>query len=311
MTRSDQEIFSDQPVGAQGFPIDSLGLIEFVAALEKSFGVEIPDSIWKAGGRLTPSDFVNLIIERSPQAAGKEDTSRLAPRPRLAANASYPERIRSAIRQQGVPAASRWLLQRLWRRLARSIHAREGRVILRHDLDQLPDHAAMARADLRFGEVTRADRAALESLWAPHFRSKELRVFDERLDSGTVGLGAWNGPEIVGIDYLASFYGKDSETGLEMKLLPETCFALGLYEKYAGEGIGSTLLGFSLLETKRRGFKRQVTIVNEENVKMLISAVQLFGFQEIGRIRSRRALGRVRSEWFIGDQPQQGRTVEI
>lgn len=311
MGRPDQKIAMDQSIGKQELGLDSLGLIEFVAALEKKFSVEVPDSIWKAGGRLSPSDFVKIIMELHPLPTENKESLPAEPSPPLAASASYTERLSAAVHQRGLLAASRWALERLSRRFVRSLYATEVRVILRHDLDPIPDYRAFSRANLQFREIFKADRASLESLWAPHLRSKELRNFDKHLDSGIICLTAWRGVEIVGIDYLSSACGRDPDTGLMVKTLPGSGYAIGLYEKYPGEGIGSALLGYSLSETKKRGFQRQVTFVNEENVKMLISTIQLFGFKEVGRIRSRRWLGKVSSEWFIADQPQPGRTIVI
>lgn len=42
---SDREIAFDAPLGL-GAGLDSLGLMEFLAALEEKFGVDFPDSLW-------------------------------------------------------------------------------------------------------------------------------------------------------------------------------------------------------------------------------------------------------------------------
>ena len=58
---SDRPIPWDRPVGGGGLGLDSLALVEFVIAVEKEFGVEVPDSMWKNLPEITPGWFVDVV----------------------------------------------------------------------------------------------------------------------------------------------------------------------------------------------------------------------------------------------------------
>ena len=74
---SAREIGMENPLGEQGLGLDSLALVEFVTALEKRFGVEIPDSIWTDRGELSPENFVDLIaqLQTRPRPAASREKS--------------------------------------------------------------------------------------------------------------------------------------------------------------------------------------------------------------------------------------------
>ncbi len=60
-----KRVASDKAISAHdgelGVGLDSLALVQFVAALEKQFHVEVPDDIWTARRQLTLGDFVEII----------------------------------------------------------------------------------------------------------------------------------------------------------------------------------------------------------------------------------------------------------
>jgi GNAT superfamily N-acetyltransferase len=113
----------------------------------------------------------------------------------------------------------------------------------------------------------------------------------------------------VGIDWLSLSGEYDTSTGLEITTVDGCCYAMNLYEKYRGQGIGLTLLSASLEAGRRRGCTAQVTIVEESNTRMMSVATQVFGFRQIGSIRTRRVLGKASSTWKKDGQEQRKATV--
>jgi GNAT superfamily N-acetyltransferase len=98
---------------------------------------------------------------------------------------------------------------------------------------------------------------------------------------------------------------------LKLSWPSDTCYAGELYEhpQHQGQGVGLALLAFSLAETKRRGYRRQVSWVTAHNTKMLSGSLQLMGFTKIGRIDIRRVFRRPFSTWDIGGRAGRGGTV--
>ena len=62
---SDREIAFDAPLGP-GAGLDSLGLMEFLAALEERFDVDFPDSLWTDRREFTLSRLVDHIHATRP-----------------------------------------------------------------------------------------------------------------------------------------------------------------------------------------------------------------------------------------------------
>jgi acyl carrier protein len=57
---SDREIAFDAPLGP-GAGLDSLGLMEFLAALEEKFNVDLPDSLWTERREFTLGRLVDYL----------------------------------------------------------------------------------------------------------------------------------------------------------------------------------------------------------------------------------------------------------
>ena len=69
---SRRPISLDQPLGADGIGLNSLGLLEFTLALEESFGVRLPDEVWSGGKRLTLRSIaaeIDTMPERRPPSS--------------------------------------------------------------------------------------------------------------------------------------------------------------------------------------------------------------------------------------------------
>jgi acyl carrier protein len=76
---SEREIAFDVPLGP-GAGLDSLGLMEFLAALEEKFEVDFPDSLWTDRWDFTLGRLVDHLLATRPStdpgAMSDEDASR-------------------------------------------------------------------------------------------------------------------------------------------------------------------------------------------------------------------------------------------
>ena len=115
----------------------------------------------------------------------------------------------------------------------------------------------------------------------------------------------------MGIDWISATGDFEPNTGLQITTLPGTAYGFDLYEKYGGNGIGYSLLLWSLQMCRERGFKRQVTIVSANNMRMLTVAKKLIGYEEIGTIRTRKVLRRPQSHWAIGAREGRGGIISV
>ena len=299
LSGSTREIVMHEPLGNQGLGLDSLALVEFVSAVEKSFRVEIPDSIWTDRGALSPDDFVDLILGMQPLAVVPPSTASVRIWHDDPANRSYFQKAASEVRHRGILHGGWWLGKLAGSYLVERLYAREAHYILMKDLTS-GTRVDGQSAVLKFRELRVQDEHLLGDLWPPHRRGRMKRLFRKRLQADFICLGAWSEEELVGIDFLSGSGDTDPDTGLTIKTEPGTCYALDLYEKYRGRGIGFALLGYSLYEAGQRGFRRQVTFVRKNNERMLAASMQLHGFKKIGEVETKRVFRKAFSEWKIG-----------
>jgi hypothetical protein len=68
-------------------------------------------------------------------------------------------------------------------------------------------------------------------------------------------------------------------------------------------------LAHSLGQSKAKGYSRQITVVHELNSTMLMTIVQLFGFEIIGHIKTKRIFQRPISSWNIDNIPGKGTSL--
>lgn len=316
LSGSSREINVDDPLGELGLGLDSLTLIEFVTVLENRFQVVIPESIWTEKGQLSLRTFVDVIAAGRPSAAEAPEV--LLQKPPVVQAGERPSSEISA----PVPAASKPLLRSrldFMRQKWHSIYNTDKFFILEFDLGRpvLPKYSSSLPLDLRRASIT--DAPALETFWNSFNyltidrQKMDMELFQQRLASGFICLTAYLGAQIVGMDWLVQNSYDCPYTGLRFDWPAGSCYAGELYEHpaFRGKGIGLAVLAFSLEESKRAGFHRQVAWVAEKNVKMLSASIQLFGFRIIGEIHIKKILRKPISRWKIGDRQGWGGTVMI
>jgi len=277
---SGREIPLDAPLGETGLGLDSLAMVEFITALEKTFEVEFPENIWVERDKFTPGNFVEMIMSLRPAKMTL---------PQAGGELEQPD--------DRAPIS----VSRIFRKATARVFTRERYFILAHDLMNHKPHPYRFDLDMTLKEATPGDKSALSAMWNKDLIERKLALFEKRLALGYICLTAWHKNQIVGIDWLSATGDNEPYTGLEIRMNPGSCYGFDLNEhpRYKGKGVGLATLAFSLVVAKERGFKTQFTIVHSGNKKMLGAAVQIFGFRQVGTIETTRIFGRVRSSWEI------------
>ncbi len=308
---STRKVSLDEPLGASGLGLDSLGLVQFVSSLEKHFGVEIPEDIWFDRGVLTIRNFVEIIRESRTERIGYSPRSISEVMDFLPANTSYAWKIRKAFTHAGVQEGMRWIWKRAMGKIQPLFYHPVSHVILLRDLTTEIPAVAPSEGGLVVRETPFLSEGEVADLWPRRDRRTMTQLMRQRARAGYICLTAWRENEIVGIDWLSLSGDFDSSTGLEITTADGCCYAMNLYEKYRGQGIGLALLAASLEEGRRRGCTIQVTIVQESNTRMMSVATQMFGFRQIGSIRTRRFLGQATSTWKKDGQEYRKAAVHL
>jgi acyl carrier protein/GNAT superfamily N-acetyltransferase len=283
-----RELSSEEPLGALG--LDSLAIVSVVAAVEGSFGRELPDALW--------DDRRGISIATLAAAVGHAQCE-LAER--------HPAAVVGTPEQPGVSRIERLFLQLEGRgpggraaagALHRSVivahwlRANQPCVVLTRDLDgDLPD--VPLPAGVTIAPYDGASDEPLAGIWTRTQASRMRAHLRRRMQGGMHCLAAWEGGRIVAYDLLGPSGAEDVTT------TPGTCFGLNLYERREsrGRGIGLALQAASLPYTRDLGFARQATIVLERNRPMIAAATQRLGFTVSGRADRSELLGRVRWSW--------------
>lgn len=286
-------IMPDETLSGAG--IDSLTLISFLTAVEKEFGVELPDELWTHKDSLTIQRFAEHVRAHSAAGASVADARHsLLHQQHPDASAASPSRgdhAQSPMSHRFASSASYFIL------------ARE---LTNGDL---PSTAPLS--SLRFRQASPDDARSLAGFWPAGKQQRKEQRFIERLAAGYIGLTAWSGSEIVGIDWVSACGDFEPNTNLHIATLPGTAYGFDLYEKYEGKGIGYALLCLSLEECLKRGFSRQVTIVSEKNVRMMTVSTLLAGYAVAGKITSLRIGKRVFSSWKVNGIRGRGRMLAV
>jgi acyl carrier protein/GNAT superfamily N-acetyltransferase len=312
---SDRQIGLDDALGEQGLGLDSLALVEFVTALENRFQVELPDEFWTERERLSIRHCADLIVKSNASVSPATEKYEPIPNQRSTIGLSWSQKATSAFRELGAVRGAGWILGRLGLHITDSFYLRQKYHILMFDISDQPLPSYTSLPDLILREVSAEDSDAFREFctsiaYRTHTANKIMTVelFRERLESGYICLGAWLNDRIVGVDWLSGEGYKCPFTGLRFHWPSETCYAMELFEhtEHTGEGIGLSLLAFSLAVAKERGYESQVAMVIGKNVKMLSASVQLFGFVKIGEIDTRRILFKPFSSWQIGGDSGRG-----
>jgi len=304
---ADRRIAPDQPLSSLG--LDSLSLLNFLLAAEQRFGMELPDGVWSSKGSLTLRRFVDIIFETTASGISRPAMNGGTPAPaKSPMPQESPEGADEENGKNGHPVPRE--VGPVMKALA-PLYARQDFVVLERDLlsGKLPD--VCASIPLTYRAATAEDIPALQGFWPPEKQERKMRRFSERLASGFVPLTAWNGNEILGIDWLSGTGDFEPLTGLRIAVRPGTCYGFDLYEKRGGLGVGFALFCLSLHEAHRRGYQRQVTIVNSGNAKMIAASMKLVGFAQVGEIHTRKVLQRPVSTWRLGDQRGRGNILTV
>lgn len=290
---SAREVALDAPLGEAGLGLDSLALVSFVTALEKRFAVRFSDELWTDRGQVSLRSLA-ASIERERGA--------------LSAALSAPA---AAVGSQ--PAAPPRFAERVARRLARQAYARRRYLLLARDLaaGPLPEPGAFATPPLTFRRVSAEELASLPATW-PQFR-RRFPIDDWRaeLAAGATCLAALRDGEIVALDWLSGTGEERSSMGLPIRVRPGTSYGFRLLERpdVAGQGVGLSLLAHSLGESRRGGFARQVTYVDERNQPMILAARLMLGFQPAGEVEAVRLFGLSRARWRVDGREGTGGTL--
>ena len=283
-----RELPCEEPLGSLG--LDSLAIVNVVAAVEGRYARELPDALW--------DDRRGISIASLAAAVGHAECD-LAERHHAV--------VTGTSDQPGVSRVERLFLQLEGRGpggrvaagalhrtviVAHWLRAKQPCVVLTRELDgDLPD--VPLPAGVTIAPWDGASDEPLDEIWtrtqAPRMRAHLRR----RMQGGIHCLAAWEGGRIVAYDLLGPSGAEDVTTS------PGTCFGLNLYERREsrGRGIGLALLAASLPYTRDLGFQRQATIVLERNRPMIAAATQLLGFTVCGRADRSELLGRVRWSW--------------
>jgi GNAT superfamily N-acetyltransferase len=278
----------DEPLGALG--LDSLALVNAVAAVEEAFSCELPDSLWEDRRGISIASLA-AAVDTAPVGSAPPA---LAP---VAADADQPgvsriERVFLQLEGRGV--AGRTAAHALHRAVIGAHWARSYQpcLVLERELaGELPQIALPAGVTI--APYDGSSDAPLAGIWTETQAARMGAHLRRRMQSGMHCLAAWEDGRIVAYDLIGPTGAEDVATR------PGTCFGLGLYERRASRcrGIGLALLGASLPYARDLGFARQATIVLARNRPMLAASTQVLGFAVTGRAERSERLGRVTWKW--------------
>lgn len=290
---SSRTILPDEPLSGVG--LDSLALLNFLTAVEKEFGLELPDELWTHKDGMTIRRFAALVRDQSGQGASISDASQSFQHPR------HPDaELPPASTPDSRPP-----------RKSKQLYSAESYFILARELHKGNPVNAHPVRPMRFTKATPDDVSSLTGFWPPEKQKRKEQRFRERLQAGYTGLTAWRGKELVGIDWISDRGDFEPNTGLQVVTSPGTAYGFDLYEKYEDLGIGFALLCLSLEECRNRGFSRQVTLVSGKNIRMMTVATNLAGYDVVGRIRTHRFGHTPYSRWIMNGKKGRGGNLMV
>jgi GNAT superfamily N-acetyltransferase/acyl carrier protein len=280
----------DEPLATLG--LDSLALVNAVAAVETAFGRELPDSLWEDRRGISVASLA-AAVAGSPRGAALAPPAPLVPAA-AGEHAGVSRRERRCLQLEQHGPAGRAAAHVLHRAAIGAHWARSSWpcFVLERELGgvlpeiALPPGITVARDD-------GLSDAALAGMW-PATETRRMRAHLRRdIQGGMHCLAAWEHGRIVAYDLIAPTGAEDVATR------PGTCFGLGLYERRdsRGRGIGLALLAASLRSARELGFVRQARVVRERNRPMIAAATQMLGFAVAGRAERAERLGRVTWTW--------------
>jgi GNAT superfamily N-acetyltransferase/acyl carrier protein len=281
----------DEPLGALG--LDSLSIVNAVAAVEGAFACELPDSLWEDRRGISIASLAEAV-DAAPVSPAAPSAPPLA---LAAADGDQPgvsriERLFLQLEERG--PAGRSAAHALHRAVigAHWARSRQPCLVLERELSgSLPQIALPA--GIAIAPYDGLSAAPLAGIWTETQAGRMGAHLRRRMQGGMRCLAAWEDGRIVAYDLIGPTGAEDVATK------PGTCFGLGLYERRASRcrGIGLALLSASLPYARELGFARQATIVLERNLPMIAAATQVLGFAVTGRAERSERLGRVAWTW--------------
>jgi acyl carrier protein/L-amino acid N-acyltransferase YncA len=272
---------------------DSLSFVSVVSGLEAALGRSFPSEYWEQRRMLRVADLVDAV-----ELLARTNGSATATFPRFE---PHPPR-HAADRRGAILSVLRASAGVFMRNTFSSIDA----VILERELENLPSLPAPAGVSLR--RATAADQSAFSELWPRERRGRMVRQFRARLASGYTCLAAFEGGEVVAIDWL-----NEADPEGAVAAVPGTCLGISLHERsdQGDRGIGLALLAYSLEVCREAGYVRQAAYVSAKNLRMRTACTSLLGFREAGSARRTTKFGRMRWRWQIGATRGEGPVLEI
>jgi acyl carrier protein/GNAT superfamily N-acetyltransferase len=303
---SDRPIQLDAPLGQAGLGLDSLGILQFVIAVEAEFGIEVPDDFLTSHGSVTLAEIVDLVTASAP--VREPEAAPPVPDPTAPPVHHRMERLHDRFEEYGAPGRALWPAARRAWPAVRFTLSRSRHVILERPL-QVPGPTVVeppAGVTLHDGIPTGAD---FSGLWPDYLEARSRRSVEQWLRDGAWALAAVEGDRVVALDLL-------STTGSEeVELRPDrhACWGHSLFEASAvrGRGIGLSLLAYSLRSANERGFRSQLAMVRDDNRPMLTACIQLLGFGRLGTASRTRVLGVTRWTWEIDGRTERGRRLAL
>lgn len=190
---------------------------------------------------------------------------------------------------------------------APSVGAHRKYVVLERDLS-LPLEDVPSTRSIEVRAAHREDAAGIASLFGPKRGQRNVAELTKRIDAGVLCLGAWIDGKWAGIDYVTEARHWHGFLHLAIEPAAGHVYAYGLHEgeEWKGLGVGLALIAKSIELSQRSGYRRQYTIVERDNERMLSAAGQIFQFRPVGELESRgigrfvRTTGRVQGQALRG-----------
>ena len=216
---STRELPAEEPLVALG--LDSLALVNAVAAVEAAFGSELPDALWEDRRGVSLASLAAAVASVAPSLPPVAVAAAPVSAPAEQPGNSRVEPLFLRLEASG-PAgrAAAGALQRAVI-LAQWARARHGCVVLARDLTgELPD--LPLPAGVTVAPYDGVSDAPLAGMWSSTQAARSLAHLRKGIDAGAHCLAAWENGRIVAFDMLARSGGDD------VTVSPGTCFGLYL-----------------------------------------------------------------------------------
>lgn len=286
-------------LGEGGVGLDSLSLVELVAALEKHFDTTIPDDIWIDRGQLTVDGLADVIRQQLGEAEPAFRPPRVLAEVEHGTQNARSERMKAVFDERGVLGGTQWVAAKAVKKISESAYRQDSFHILSFDLKAKTVARPKTRPDVTFRLAGIQDMPSVNGIFTAAEREHKLKRFRERVANGYLCYTAWVDRTMVALDWVTDKPDFEPTTGLTIAPQAGACYGLDLREHpdYKSRGVGLALLEYCLHDCRERGYRTQYAIVDATNKKMLMAAVQLLGFTTVGRIRSRTVLGKTSTRW--------------